>query len=63
MANAKKQARRQGALVRLTAQRASGVKPVKKENWAGISERQTIPLDEKDIIRIDREIALLKQRA
>lgn len=59
----KKQERQQRAALRLDAQILSGVKPVKKANWAGILKEEKVPLEEKDIERIKLERAKLKARA
>lgn len=62
MANTKKQARQERAAKRLDAQLASGVRNIRISNWAGVLTHVTEPLTEKNIARIKKERAILKER-
>lgn len=56
--------RRQRAQLRLEEQLTSGLKPVNEFSGADpIPDVRMYPLEEKDIIRIKKEIGVLKQRA
>lgn len=55
--------RRKKALARLIAQKASGVKTEKgTHKLTAITTGNDVPLTEKDIARIDREISVLQSR-
>lgn len=54
--------RRESALNRLKAQLASKVKPNKELNTVSLATEPLVPLSEKDVERINKEIKTLQSR-
>lgn len=54
--------RRKGVIVRLKKQLKDGVKTANTVDFAGVKKETKVPLTDKDVIRIKKEISTLESR-